>query len=247
MRSLINAALLISSLAAPVAGYGADDIRFDVTVLPEFRKYSALFSYPGYAVLVLENNGLSFSHGSTLIVKDGGRVIETQFLPYSTVLRFEGRKGDLYSYEAGAVVTVANIYTRFTFPVVVDASSLSHGKITVAMKPPLASLFPTEFVKARLQRKMDAIAGMSAQTKLLAYLDQLTNKGSEGTELSAMIEAILLDAYNGSGRGDPNRGSEQPLPTRDQWMLIITFVIWLFLVSALFMVYVRRHRGGKSA
>jgi hypothetical protein len=242
MRSLINAALLISSLAAPVAGHGADDIRFDVTVLPEFRKYSALFSYPGYAVLVLENNGLRPSPGSKLIVKDGGHVIETR----NSVLRFEGRKGDLYSYELGAVFDLA-FDIRFTFPVVVDASSLSHGKITVAMKPPLASLFPTAF-KTRVLRRVYVIAEMSAQTKVLAYLDQLTKKSSEGTELSAMIEAILLDAYNGSGgRGDANRGSEQTLPTRDQWMLIIIFMSWLFLVSALLVVYLWRQRHGKSA
>lgn len=70
MRVLINTGLLIASFTAPGAGYGADELRFDVTVLPEFRRYQALRAYPGYMALALENNGLSPSPGNKLVVKE---------------------------------------------------------------------------------------------------------------------------------------------------------------------------------
>ncbi|MEK6208833.1 MAG: hypothetical protein AABM64_00460 [Pseudomonadota bacterium] len=93
MRSFINAAVLILTLAAPFPGHGADEIRFDVTVLPEFQKYAALLSHPGYAAMVLKNNGLGPRHGIKMIVKERGRAVEVR----NAVLRFEGRKGELYS------------------------------------------------------------------------------------------------------------------------------------------------------
>ena len=239
MRSFLNAAVLIMTLAMPVPGYGADEIKFDVAVLPEFQKYAALLSHPGYAVMALENKGLSPRPGIKMIVKERGRAIEAG----NAILRFEGRKGELYSFEIGIVVGVAKFETRFTFPVILDVSSLSSGKISVTMKPPLAALLSTDF-NVRLHRSVDTIAG-TRQTTMLAYLDEIT-KGEDAPQLTAMVEAILLDAYNRSGGpATAGRDTELALPTADQWMLIITFVVWLLLVSALFLVYVRRQRRGK--
>ncbi len=244
MRSLINAVLLISSLAAPVAGYGASEIRFDVAVLPEFQKHSALFGYPGYSALALENSGLSPSPGSKLMVKEQGRVIATR---YST-LRFEGRKGEAYSYEVAVLIGTASIHTRLTFPVVVDVSSLTSGKITVSMKPPFGAFFPDEF-KNLLQRKVDTLAPLPTQKQVLAYLDQLTRNSFDSSELNPLTEAILVDAYNNSG--GPAAGvyhdTQQPLLTSDKWLLLITFILWLFLLSVLLAVYARRQRHSKSA
>src|SRR5713226_7574321 len=113
MKSFINAAVLILTLAAPFSGHGAVEIRFDVTVLPEFEKYAVLLSHPGYAAMVLENNGLSPRPGIKIIVKERGSAVEAG----NAVLRFERRNGELYSYEMGMVIGVANLDTRLTFPV----------------------------------------------------------------------------------------------------------------------------------
>jgi hypothetical protein len=228
-------------LAAPFPGHGADEIRFDVTVLPEFQKYAALLSHPGYAAMVLENTGLSSRPDIKMIVKERGRAFEAR----NAVLRFESRKGELYSYEMGVVVGVADLDTRLTFPVVLDVASLGSGKISVTMKPPLAALLPADF-NVRLHRRVGMIAGISAQTTMLAYLGEITKGGSDAPQLAPMVEAILLDAYNRSGGpAAGNRDDKQVLPTADQWMLIITFVIWLLLVSVLFVMYVRRQRRSK--
>jgi len=241
MRSFINAAVLILTLAAPFAGHGADEIRFDVSVLPEFQTYAALLSHPGYAAIVLENNGLSPRPGIKMIVKERGRAVEAR----NAILRFEGRKGELYSYEMGVVVGVGNLDTRLTFPVVLDVASLGSGKISVTMKPPLAALLPANF-NVRLHDRVEMIAGISAQTKILAYLDQMAKGSPDAPQWTAMVETILLDAYNRSGGpATGKRDDEQALPTADQWMLIITFVIWLLLVSVLFVMYARRQRRSK--
>src|SRR5450759_2319233 len=110
MRSFINAAVLILTLAAPFPGHGADEIRFDVAVLPEFQKYAALLSHPGYAAMALENNGLIPRPSINMIVKERGRAIEAG----NAILRFEGRKGELYSFEIGIVVGIAKFNTRLT-------------------------------------------------------------------------------------------------------------------------------------
>ncbi len=241
MRSLIYAAVLILTLAAPSPGHSADEIKFDVTVLPEFQRYTDLLSHPGYAAMVLENNGLSPISGTKMIVKERGRAVEAR----SAVFRFEGRKGELYSYEMGVVIGVANLDTRLSFPVVLDVGPLAAGKISVTMKPPLATLLPASF-DARLRHKVEMIAGISAQKKILSYLDQSAKANPDGPQSTALVEAILLDAYNNSG--DPaaaGRESGPALPTGDQWMLIVTFVIWLLLVSVLFATYVRRQRRSK--
>lgn len=241
MRSYIYAAVLMLTLAAPSSGHSADEIRFDVTVLPEFQKYADLLSHPGYAAMVLENNGLSPISGTKMMVKERGRAVEAR----SAVFRFEGRKGERYSYEMGVVIGVANLDTRLSFPVVLDAGSLGSGKISVTMKPPLAALLPANF-DVRLQRKVEMIAGISAQKKILAYLDQSTKGNPDAPQSTAMVEAILLDAYNNSsGPAAGDRDDGPALPTGDQWMLIVTFVIWLLLVSALFAIYVRRQRRSK--
>ncbi len=237
MKNFLNVLWLLTTLGAPCAGFCADAIKFDVAVLPEFRRYSAFLDYPGYAALALENNGLSPSPGTKMIIKERGRAIELR----NGVVRFERRKGDLYTYEAGLLLGVA----RLTFPVVVDVSQLASGKVVVTMTPPLAKLLPADF-SDRLNRKVNLVAGADTQKKVLAYLDELSKDGSDSPGPSALIDAVLVDAYNRSGRTADATQEGQRLPA-DQRALLITFVIWLSLMSALFAIYARRQRHGKSA
>src|SRR5258708_9818821 len=104
MKRFINAAVLILTLAAPFSGHGAVEIRFDVTVLPEFEKYAVLLSHPGYAAMVLENNGLSPRPGIKIIVKERGRAVEAG----KSVLRFNRRNGEPYSFEMDLDIPAAN-------------------------------------------------------------------------------------------------------------------------------------------
>jgi len=91
------------------------------------------------------------------------------------------------------------------------------------------------------------MADKGAQRKVLDYLDQLATKNPGGPESTAFFEAILADAYNRRENSGRTRESQDSLPTRDQWMLISTFVLWLLLMSALFTAYRRRPRRGASA
>ncbi len=241
MRSFLSAALIAVTLAIPVPGLGADEIKIDVAVLPEIQKYSALLDYPGYAAIVLENNGLSPSPGSKMIVEDRGRTLKAR----NGILRFEGRKGKSYSYEFGGVLSAAGVEIHLTFPIVVDISSIESGKISVAMKPPLAGLLPADF-NFRLQRKLAMVTGTDAQAKVLAYLDDLTKVSTGAPVQTELIERVLLDSYNSSGgRSGTIQSDLQGFLTSDQWILITTFVIWLSLISVLFTVYLLRQRRGK--
>ena len=245
MNSFLSAALIAATLALPVPGHGADEIRFDVAVLPEFQKYSALFDHPGYAAIVLENNGLSPSAGSKITVKERGRSLEAR----NGILRFDARKGDRYTFECGVVLSAAGIETRLTFPIIIDVSTMGSGKITVVLKPPLAALLPEDF-NVRLRRKVAMVTATAAQAKVLAYLDDIAKGSSGAPELTAMMERVFLDSYNSSGGPGPGGGNQpdqQGLLTSDQWILVATFVIWLSLVSVLFAVYLLRQRRGTPA
>jgi len=64
------------------------------------------------------------------------------------------------------------------------------------------------------------------------------------------VQAILVDAYNRTAAPMPADVGDvgDALPLSDQWMLILTLVIWLFIVPGIVPWYrVRRRVHGKPA
>jgi len=235
---LIAAGAFACALTASFTALAADDLRFEVLVLPEFERHATLFAYPGYAAIALESIGLSPSLSSKLRVGNAGRLVEIRF----GMLRFAGSKDAVYSYEASLTSGWGEGGPRLTFPVTVDASSLAAGKMIITARPPLASLIPAE-VNDRIELKLRTIANAGAQKQILGYLDQLAKTAK--TDSSGLREAILLDSYNRSGGGSAGGGVDvgEALPLSEQWMLILTLLIWVVAVPAAYFYSLRRQRG----
>src|SRR4051794_37016717 len=88
--------VLLVAIFLPWLAYSAEDIRFEVPVLPDFQRYLFLLEEPGIMAVALENNGLSPSLSSKLKVHEDGRKLEIR----NAVLRYSGRKGTVFTYEA---------------------------------------------------------------------------------------------------------------------------------------------------
>jgi hypothetical protein len=231
----LSAVVVAWGLAASPAARSADDLSFEVAVMPEFQRHAELFAHPGYAAIALESIGLSPSLSSKLVVKERGKSVGTR---YGT-LRFVGRKDALYSYEAA--ISAGDTGAHLTVPVTVDASSLSAGKIMVTIRPPLASLIPSALTD-RIQVKIRMVANATAQKTALGYLDSLAK--AAGSEGGTLFEALLLDSYNRSGgTGFANADVGEPLPLSEQWMLILTLLIWAVAVPTVYVVHWRRRRA----
>ncbi len=209
----------------------ADAIRIEIPVAPALDRYAGLLALPGYFGVALENNGLSPSMSSKLQVKDRGRELEIR----NGSLRYEGKKGAIYTYEAAVTLNLGVSKSKLAFPVTIDLEQISSGKVVVTAMPPLANLFPSELTD-RIRIKASLIANPATQQKMIEYLDGLTKlvpAGSAG--VAALIELILIDAYNkGGGRvAMEGRDAGEAVPLSDQWMLLLTLAIWLLIVPAL--------------
>ena len=219
----------LSFWAAGVAA--AEDIRFEVPTLSAFQRYADLLAQPGFLAIALENNELSPSLSDKLKVTDHGKGAELR----RATLRFTGRKGQVFTYEAGYFLGVGSV--KVSFPVAVDVSELAAGKSTVILSPPLASLIPADLTE-RIRLKSQLVANADAQRKLLAYLDRVSKDGDP-------VQAILIDAYNRSASfsmTSESRDVGDALPLSDQWMLILTLLIWAVAVSAAYVLHWRRRR-----
>lgn len=222
----------------PSAAQGSE-IRFEISTVPGLERHLALLEHPGYLAIALETNGLSPSLSSKLVVRDQGREMEAR----NAVLRYAGRQGSRYTYEVGLAVGIGNARPSVTFPVIVELSSAVPGKAVVLAKLPLAALLPSG-VNDRIQMKMQMVANPAAQKKVVDYLDRLAKATPQAAGPTALFEAILVDAYNRSGSPGAAAGDVgEALPLSEQWMLILTLLIWAVAVPAAYIVHWRRRRA----
>lgn len=225
---------MLLALLLTLAGTGegaADDIGFEVPALPGLQRYADLLERPGYFAIALENNDLSPSQSSKLKITQQGRAAEIR----NATLRFTGRKGAVFTYEAGYLLGLGD--NKLSFPVAVDLSDIAAGKVKLTLSPPLASLMPADLTD-RIRIKTQLIANREAQKKILGYLDLHSKSGD-------LAQAILLDAYNrGGGPMAEARDVGDAVPLSDQWMLILTLAIWLIVLPVTLLVkQLRRARG----
>ncbi len=233
-------AFLLCGACAPASGAErvGDAIVLKVPALPDAARHLKLLEFPSYLALALENNGFSPSQSSRLVVKD-----RAEFGIRTASVRFTGRKGAVFRYEAAVSMTAGGGAAALRVPVEVDASSLAAGTLVVRVYPPLSSLMPAELLE-RIEFKLRALASEAAQRKMVRYLDDIAARGGSA---DAQLEAILTEAYNrgvpaaaGSGR---DTGDAEPLS--EQYALIATLAIWLVLVPLAFFVRRLRARRGK--
>lgn len=162
----------------------------------------------------------------------------------NAVIRFTGRNAASYSYDAGLSLGIGK--ASITFPVTVDVSALPSGKTIVVARLPLATLIPDE-KHERIQAKVRMLANAAAQQKVLDYLDRLA-KTAGSADSAALVEGILLDAYNRSGGAAmAGRDVGDAVPISEQWMLILTLAIWLIVFPIVLLVYRLRRRRAKPA
>jgi hypothetical protein len=226
-------------LTTPLVSYAdepANELKFEIHTLPGYQKYVGLLEYPGYIGVALENNDLHPTLSSKMTVRQRGRELAAENL----FIRFTGRTDSSYAYEAGLSLGIGK--TSVTFPVTVDLSGLNSGKTMVVAKLPLATLIPNE-MRERIQTKVRTLANLAAQQKVLDYLDERT-KTAGSADATALMEAILLDAYNRSD-ATPAGDVGDAVPLSEQWMLLLTLAIWLIVVPVGLITYRLRRRRAK--
>jgi len=219
-----------------------EGIRFEAPVLPGAARHLELLSAPAYLVLALENNGLSPSLSSRMTILNRESVQIK-----AGIVRYTGRKGPVFNYEAGINLAFGVSESSFTARVEIDTSMLEQGKITVRVFPPLAKLVPQSFIE-RVEFKIRALANLQAQQNVLAYLDRIAKEQQHSKRgYNGMLEAIAFEAYNRSGgpaaaMSARDEGGAEPLS--DQAMLITTLAIWL-IGFPVFLYIVRKRRMGQ--
>lgn len=231
-KKLVHAALLLMALVTSVApasaqtsGSEVEGIRLELPVLPGLSRYIDMLEYPSYLALALENNGLSPSLSSRMVIEDSHKLRLR-----NATFQYKGKQGAVYTYEAGVALDLGITETGFSFPVIVDASAVPEGKVIVRAVPPLSKLFPRGFID-RVEIKARMLADAQAQQKVLQYLDGLSKKSAVSEH--KLFEAILIDAYNrvsASPMSGPMRDRGEAEPLSDQILLLITLFIWLVVV-----------------
>ncbi len=239
---LVALAALAPARARAAEFPAGDAIRLEIPVLPGTLRYAELLEYPGYLAVVLENNGLSPSFSSKLQVEADGRSARIQ----NAVLRYTGHKEDLYTYEAAVEIGIGD--SKISFPVTVDMSTAASGKVTVTLTPPLARLIPSELID-RIRTKTLLMANARAQQKVLDYLEHESKLHAPGSGMQRLIVAVLVDAHNRGGgpEGSGGRDVGDAVPLSDQWLLILTLVIWLLVVPVALLAYKLRLRRRRVA
>jgi len=230
---LIRITLFLGIGFASCAVSGAEPVQFDIPALPALQRYAGLLEHPGYMGVVLQNAGLIKDQSSKTELGPQGRTVRVK----NAEVRYIGKKGSVYSYEAAYITGVAN--TELVFPVAIDTSSLSRGKIGVAVTLPLSSLIPKDLTD-RIKTKAQVLGNPAGQERALKYLDTASAQPN-------LVEAILLDAYNRTGGVTTvQAGSDvgDAVPLSDQWMLMLTLVIWLVIVPVILLV--RRIRQARA-
>lgn len=242
---ILACALALGGFAAPTAGAErvGDAIVLRVPALPDAARHLKLLEYPSFLALALENNGFSPSLSSRLAIKD-----RTEFEIRSASVRFAGRKGQVYRYEAVVKLPMGGSAAVLRVPVEVDTSALESGSLVVRVYAPLSSLLPADLLE-RIEFKLRALASDPAQRQMVRYLDEVAGRQKPGGGIDPVLEAILVEAYN---RGTPTASTGRDVgdaePLAEQYALIATLAIWLIIVPLLILGWTRhsRRRGKRT-
>lgn len=215
-----------------------EPINLELSVSPALVTYSdALFESPAYAALAFQNSGLPISLSRPI------KIISHKILQVGNDrLIFDRKNGNLYQYTASIGLPLGG---SISVPVDINVSNLAKGKLTINISTSVAKLVPQELI-VRVESKLESLANINAQKKLIDYLALRTKGNLNNPEIkSQLLNQIAFDAINqinilGSGQrvlGDV--GQAEPLS--GLWPLIIAIAIWsMGLPICLYII--RRHR-----
>ena len=232
----------------PSSGISAqrEAIWFDLEVLPAVKRYVELAAYPPYLAVALQNNGFSPVRSGRIFIEDD-RTVRV----HVAVVSFVREERSVYHYKATVEWSLGVAQTRFEVPVEVDVSRIGEGKLVIRVFPPLAGLTPDE-LNERIRAKLQSLANMAVQQRMLDYFDRLPGSGKDRLELDKMFRRILMDAYNLPVVAPGLAGAREPgdaVPLSDQWMFFATLAIWLVIVPAAFLIWagLKRRKQKKVA
>lgn len=209
---------------------------FKLPVLPEMQRHLYLLENPAYLALALENNGMSPSLSSKLVLKD-----RTGFEIRNLAVRFTGKSGPVYRYDTKLKLALAGVATELAVPTEVDVSELGSGAITVKAHPPLAGAIPS-FLLEKVDFKLRMVADLSRQREIVRYLDGLPQKPPVAGALDLRLEAIITEAYNrNSSTIVSNKDTGEATPLSEQIGLILTIAIWLIALPVALILRYRRN------
>ena len=197
------------------------NLKFEVSLLNESRRFLPLLERPGYLAIALERNDMSPSVSGKLNVRDSGRTVELR----NIVLKFRDHKDSVYYYDAEVLMPSLG-KTLVSIPVQIDLSLIKAGKATITIGEGLAKLVP-EDLKDRIYFKMHTLASANSQKIIVDYLSKIEQE-SAGDSNSAIYELILQDAYNNSSSmRSSGRDVGDALPISDQFLFLLSVGIWL--------------------
>ncbi len=235
-RRIGMVAIVLCTLTAFAADRSDKALVFKLPVLPDMQRHLYLLENPAYLALALENNGMSPSLSSRILIKD-----RTAFEIRNLAVRFSGKTGSIYRYDAQLKFAIAGVESELAVPAEVDVAELGTGHITVKAHPPLAGAIPS-FVLERVDFKLKLIADLSRQRDVVAYLDGLPQQPPAAGALSPRFEAIITEAYNRSGSVTVMaKDTGEATPLSEQIGLIVTMAIWLIAVPIVVALRYRRN------
>ncbi len=247
ISAMMTALLIVPALLLPALVWAerksSQPLQFVIPVLPEAERYLDLLSYPPYLAVALENNGITPSNMSRIMIVDGHTVQSK-----NAFLRFSEKKRDVFIYQARMELEIATVKTGFTLPTEVDTSGIRKGTVTVRIYVPLAKLLPESLIE-KIRGKIQSLTGEAVQKKMLAYFNDLEKRRPQGSGTAGMLELILIQGYNSSSSAGLGEGREpgDAEPWSDQVLFLATLGIWLVLVPfAILTIYLwRRFKRGR--
>ena len=241
------------ALAEPASSNTPNAMTFEIAVLPEARRHIGMFEYPPYLALALGNVGVELTSSGRITILDANGLLNANGLKYkSAALRYIQRKGPVYSYDANIEWDIGIAQTSIKLLIEIDISGLDKGKVNLRVFFPHAKRVPQELIN-RVEHKLQSLADINLQKRMLDYFDSLRQKHKPESGVEGTLNLILVQAYNRQPASIGNVVTREPGNTEswpDQFLLLITFAIWLvfvFLVARgqyLWRKYGQRRAGG---
>jgi len=227
MTTLLIIPILLTPGWAQAEKKPPNALQFVIPVVPGVERHLELLAYPPYLVVALENNGITPSNLSRVMIVDGHTV---QFK--NAFLRFHEKKGPRFIYQAKIELEIGNVKTGFNLRAEVDTSELlKQGKVIVRVYTPLAKFLPEPLID-KIRLKIESLTGEAVQKKMLFYFDDLEKRRPQGSGIFGTLELILIQGYNtgSSARLGEGREPGDAEPFSEQILFLATLAIWFIVV-----------------
>lgn len=165
-------------------------LLYNIPVVSEAGRFIDILEYPTYVAIALQNNGIRVAE--LYEVKIGNY---RNFAIKGTEFNFIKRDGGNFYYQ---VQLGRNIASRMLLPMVdvaVNTSELSNGIVVFRVASPIVNVLP-ESVKDIIKGKINDLASVDNQKKVLKYFEKLSNSGFRDNEIQNIVDGIMVDAYN---------------------------------------------------